>query len=137
MELLSLSDIKHISQRRLGNKDVGSETKFCHQKSHNTVDTDLIDNWKLTLLNIIEMLVLKRRNLCSLVIRKARWHERFYSLFLQHRKRNCINWLFLYSKILLLKCVIWCSHSSMNFLFFNKNIWIKTKLIWNTAFFND
>lgn len=75
MDLFSLGDINHLFQRRLGNKGMDPETKFWYQQRHTTVD--LIGNWKLTGLNIKEMLVPKLRNFRTYQEGKVAWEILF------------------------------------------------------------
>lgn len=100
---------------------------------------NLINNWKLILLNIKEMLVLKLRKFGIHLSGKPGGMGNFIHLSYNTRiEKNFINRLSLYSKLLLLKCLTWSNHNSAtNLLFFNKNMWIKTKVIWNRALLND
>lgn len=126
---------KPILSKETKNKDVNSETKSWLQKSHNAIN--LINNRKLILLNIKEMLVLKLGKFSIHLSGNQGGLGNFIHLSYNIGIEKFINRLSLYSKILLLKCLIWCNHDlSTNLLFLNKNMWIKTEVIWNRALFN-
>ena len=139
MELLFLSDINQFFQRRLGIRMWILKQNLDTRKVTMQL-INLINKWKVIRLNIKERLVLKLRKFSIHLSGKQGGMGNFihisYNIGIE--KNFFINRLSLYSKILLLKCLIRCNrNSSTNLLFFNKNMWIKSKVIWKRALFND